>query len=261
MEHYQLLKYAHLIPAVLLLAGVIAHAFMLWKAHRAGDAAVITRKLRVTRLYSLPALGVLALSLPVSGWWLVHTVGLPLGASWLLYSAVMFGVLMIIGLLLHGSPERYMRAVDISVRGIGGIVLLIPFYAGIMGMMVGANAAGLSLGRQVTDTLIAWSSAESFPVLAFLSAGLVNVFVPSGGGQWAVQGPIMLPAGAALGVAPEVTAMAIAWGDAWTNMIQPFWALPLLGIAGLGARDIMGYCLLCLVFSGVVIAGGLYFLT
>ncbi len=64
----------------------------------------------------------------------------------------------------------------------------------------------------------------------------------------------MLPAGAALGVAPEVTAMAIAWGDAWTNMIQPFWALPLLGIAGLGARDIMGYCLLCLVFSGVVIA-------
>ena len=98
MEHYQLLKYAHLIPAVLLLAGVIAHAFMLWKAHRAGDAAVITRKLRVTRLYSLPALGVLALSLPVSGWWLVHTVGWPLGASWLLYSAVLFGLLVIFGI-------------------------------------------------------------------------------------------------------------------------------------------------------------------
>jgi len=154
-----------------------------------------------------------------------------------------------------------MRAIEESIRGIAGIVVQFPFYAGIMGMMVGANAAGVSLGRQVTDTFIAWSSAESFPVLAFLSAGLVNVFVPSGGGQWAVQGPIMLPAGAALGVAPEVTAMAIAWGDAWTNMIQPFWALPLLGIAGLGARDIMGYCLLCLVFSGVVIAGGLYFLT
>ena len=73
MEHYQLLKYAHLIPAVLLLAGVIAHAFMLWKAHRAGDAAVITRKLRVTRLYSLPALGLLAVSLPISGWWLTSS--------------------------------------------------------------------------------------------------------------------------------------------------------------------------------------------
>ena len=111
MEHYQLLKYAHLIPAVLLLAGVIAHAFMLWKAHRAGDAAVITRKLRVTRLYSLPALGVLALSLPVSGWWLVHTVGLPLGASWLLYSAVMFGVLMLFGILLHNRLGAWQKAV------------------------------------------------------------------------------------------------------------------------------------------------------
>lgn len=174
---------------------------------------------------------------------------------------IVISIFLFAGLLMHGTPERYMRAIEESIRGIAGIVVQFPFYAGIMGMMVGANAAGLSLGRQVTDTFIAWSSAESFPVLAFLSAGLVNVFVPSGGGQWAVQGPIMLPAGAALGVAPEVTAMAIAWGDAWTNMIQPFWALPLLGIAGLGARDIMGYCLLCLVFSGVVIAGGLYFLT
>jgi len=174
---------------------------------------------------------------------------------------IVISIFLFAGLLMHGTPERYMRAIEESIRGIAGIVVQFPFYAGIMGMMVGANAAGLSLGRQVTDTFIAWSSTESFPVLAFLSAGLVNVFVPSGGGQWAVQGPIMLPAGAGLGVAPEVTAMAIAWGDAWTNMIQPFWALPLLGIAGLGARDIMGYCLLCLVFSGVVIAGGLYFLT
>ena len=90
MEHYQLLKYAHLIPAVLLLAGVIAHAFMLWKAHRAGDAAVITRKLRVTRLYSLPALGVLALSLPVSGWWLVHLAGWPLSQLWLLAGSCLY---------------------------------------------------------------------------------------------------------------------------------------------------------------------------
>ena len=102
MEHYQLLKYAHLIPAVLLLAGVIAHAFMLWKAHRAGDVAVITRKLRVTRLYSLPALGVLALSLPVSGWWLVHLAGFPLGQTWLLLSSLLFAVLILFGLLLAG---------------------------------------------------------------------------------------------------------------------------------------------------------------
>ena len=172
---------------------------------------------------------------------------------------IVIGLFLFVGLALHGSPERYMRAVQDGIGGISGIVIQFPFYAGIMGMMVGANADGLSLGKQITDTFIAWSSADTFPVLAFLSAGLVNVFVPSGGGQWAVQGPIMLPAGQALGVAPAVTAMAIAWGDAWTNMIQPFWALPILGIVGLGARDIMGYCLLMLVYSGVVISGCLYF--
>ena len=111
MEHYQLLKFAHLIPAVLLLAGLVAHAFMLWKANRGGDAAVLTRKLRVTRLYSLPALGLLAVSLPVSGWWLVHTVGLSLGASWLLYSAILFALLMLFGLLLHGRLGAWQAAI------------------------------------------------------------------------------------------------------------------------------------------------------
>lgn len=115
MEHYQLLKYAHLIPAVLILAGFIAHTFMLWKANRSGDTAVLTRKLRVTRLYSLPAMGLVALSLPVSGWWLVHSVGLPLGATWLLCSAVLFGLLMLFGLLLHGRLGAWQAAVGGAV--------------------------------------------------------------------------------------------------------------------------------------------------
>lgn len=111
MEHYQLLKYAHLIPAVLILAGFIAHTFMLWKANRSGDAAVLTRKLRVTRLYSMPAIGLVTLSLPVSGWWLVHTVGLSLGATWLLFSAKLFGVLVLFGLLLHNRLGAWQKAV------------------------------------------------------------------------------------------------------------------------------------------------------
>ena len=89
----------------------------------------------------------------------------------------------------------------------------------------------------------------------FLSAGIVNFFVPSGGGQWAVQGPIMMPAGAKLGVPAAKTAMAIAWGDAWTNMIQPFWALPALGVAKLSAKDIMGYCVISLIVGGLIIMG------
>ena len=129
-----------------------------------------------------------------------------------------------------------------------------------MGIMTGANADGVSISSEVTEFFVNNATADSFPVFAFLSAGLVNIFVPSGGGQFAVQGPVMMPAGLALNVSPSVTAMAIAWGDAWTNMIQPFWALPLLGIAGLDARAIMGYCLIILAVSGAIITGGFWLL-
>ena len=115
---------------------------------------------------------------------------------------------------------------------------------------------GTSLAGAISEFFVSISNSVTFPVFCFLSAGIVNLFVPSGGGQWAVQGPIMMPAGLKLGVQPNVTGMGIAWGDAWTNMIQPFWALPALGIAGLSARDIMGYCLITLFFVGIVVCGG-----
>ena len=120
-------------------------------------------------------------------------------------------------------------------------LLQFPFYAGIMGMMVVQNEAGVSLAGVISQFFVNISNNVTFPMLSFLAAGIVNFFVPSGGGQWAVQGPIMMPAGAELGIGAGRTAMAIAWGDQWTNMIQPFWALPALGIAKLSARDIMGY--------------------
>lgn len=167
---------------------------------------------------------------------------------------VVIALFLFLGLAAHGTPERYGRAMEESARGISGIVLLFPFYGGIMGLMTGAAEGGTSLAAMLTQTFAAVSNSQTFPLLAFWSAGLVNVFVPSGGGQWAVQGPIMLPAGAQLGVSPVVSAMAVAWGDAWTNMIQPFWALPLLGIVGLDARAVMGYCLMALVYSGALIS-------
>ncbi|HNK58803.1 MAG TPA: TIGR00366 family protein, partial [Leptospiraceae bacterium] len=86
-------------------------------------------------------------------------------------------------------------------------------------------------------------------------AGLINLFIPSGGGQWAVQGPIVLNAAKELGISYSKVAMAVAWGDAWTNLIQPFWALPALAVAGLSIRDIMGFCIINLFFTGIVISG------
>jgi short-chain fatty acids transporter len=164
-------------------------------------------------------------------------------------------IFLIAGIILHKTPINFLRALNEAIRNTGGIVVQFPLYAGIMGMMVASGLAA-SISQWFVDV----STPTTFPFFTFLSAGLVNFFVPSGGGQWAVQGPIVMPAAQALGVPLGKAAMAIAWGDAWTNMIQPFWALPLLGIAGLGIRDIMGYCTVALVWSGVVISLALLFL-
>jgi uncharacterized membrane protein len=142
MEHYQLLKILHSAPGVLLLLGVLAHGFMLWKAARNGDSAVLQRKLKRTRLISLPVFGLLALSLPVSGWWLVNLAGFPLGLTWLLASSVLFGVLVLVGLLLNGrlaawqalgaspAPAKLLRFCAVYA---GLIVLLLLVIMGLMG--------------------------------------------------------------------------------------------------------------------------------
>ncbi|KAA0015944.1 short-chain fatty acid transporter [Salinicola corii] len=155
-----------------------------------------------------------------------------------------------LGLLLHRSAAAYLGAVEKAVGAARGIIVQFPLYAGIAGMMTHAD-----LVTQFSEAIISMASRETFPLWTFLSAGAVNFFIPSGGGQWAIQGPIMMKAAYALGADPARTIMAFTWGDGWTNQIQPFWALPLLGVAGLSARDIMGYLLIWLVISGVAIAG------
>ena len=163
-------------------------------------------------------------------------------------------IFFILGIIFHGTPKRFLAAIATAIKTAGGIIFQFPFYAGIMGMMVTSGLAGV-----ISEWFVSISTASTFPLFSFYAAGLVNFFVPSGGGQWAVQAPIMLDAAQTLGVSYSKTAMAIAWGDAWTNMIQPFWALPALAIAGLRAKDIMGYCVFVLLLSGIIISIGLFF--
>ncbi len=170
------------------------------------------------------------------------------------------GVIMIflaLGLVLHSTPVNYVRAFGKATTGAAGIILQFPFYAGIMGIVTGVGVSGISLGGVMAEACIQISNSVTYPLLTFLCAAVLNLFVPSGGGHWAVQAPVMFTAGANLGVDPGLTGMAIAWGDAWTNLIQPFWALPALAIARLDAKDIMGYCLIDLLVTGVIICGGL----
>lgn len=166
-------------------------------------------------------------------------------------------IFLSLGLMLHGSPLAYVRAFGKAATGASGIILQFPFYAGIMGIITGVGASGICMGTVIADACIKISNPTTYPLLTFLCAALLNMFVPSGGGHWAIQAPIMFTAGADLGVDAGLTGTAIAWGDAWTNLIQPFWALPALAIAKLSARDIMGYCLVDLLITGVIICGGL----
>jgi short-chain fatty acids transporter len=159
-----------------------------------------------------------------------------------------------LGLLLHGDLRAYMSAVARGGSAIVGIVIQFPLYAGIQGLMLGAGlAAGLSEafvgGAEWAADAWGVPLGASFPAATFTSAAIVNFFVPSGGGQWIVQGPIMCSAGDALGLPVEQTVMAIAYGDQLTNMIQPFWAIPLMGMTRVNAREFMGYCALLMLVA------------
>lgn len=157
----------------------------------------------------------------------------------------------VLALLLHGRPDRFLDACNKGLQGCVGIILQFPLYAGIMAVMA---ASGLS--ARLT-AIVSAAGPDLLAPLTFLSAGLLNLLVPSGGGQWAVQGPIIMEAARATGVAPATVLMAMAYGDQWTNMLQPFWALPLLAVTGVRARDIVGYTVLWMVAGGAWILLGL----
>ena len=159
---------------------------------------------------------------------------------------------LFLAIVLHGTPRRFLASLAEAIKGGSGIVIQFPFYAGIMAVMIDSG-----LAASLSEWMVSFATTKTLPLWTFLSAGLVNIFVPSGGGQWAVQSPVVIAAAQALDVDMARAAMAVAWGDAWTNMLQPFWALPVLAIAGLKAKDIMGYCLIQLIVSGIVISVGI----
>ena len=153
-----------------------------------------------------------------------------------------------LGLMLARSPVHYVRLVGDAGRNAGAILIQYPFYAGIMGLMVGSDLVGV-----IANWFTQFATAETLPFFAFLSGGLINMFVPSGGGQWAIQGPIFLDAAQSLGTDPARIVMGVAYGDQWTNLVQPFWTIPLLAIAGLHMRSILGFCFVIFLATGVTL--------
>jgi short-chain fatty acids transporter len=163
--------------------------------------------------------------------------------------------MLMLGLILHGSPLSYIAAVEDGARGCAGIIIQFPLYAGIMGMM---HASGLT--AQLAEAIGSTANSTTLAPLTCISAGIVNLFVPSGGGQWGVQGPIVIESAIAAGVPLPKAVMALAYGDQLTNMLQPFWALPLLAITGVKAREIVGYTAIVMFFGLIWTLGCLFLL-
>ncbi len=149
---------------------------------------------------------------------------------------------------VQGSLSEFQKASSEGAASAAGIVIQFPLYFGIVSMLHDCGAVAA-----ISDFATSMASQESLPVYTFFSAGFVNLLVPSGGGQWAIQGPILIDTANALNTPIESVAIAFAFGDGWTNMLQPFWALPLLGIMNLRAKDIIGATLLIWLTLGISI--------
>jgi len=165
-----------------------------------------------------------------------------------------FGFVMI-GLLLYASPTKYLQEFYDAVKGSAGVILLFPFYAGIIGIMTGTG-----LVDSMTTVLLSVANAETFPVVAWITGGILNVFVPSAGGEWTIIGGPMMMAGAELGIPHGQTIAAYAVGDAHTNLLNPFWAIPLLAITGLRAQNMFGYAITMMLLLIPFLTIVLYFL-
>ena len=156
-------------------------------------------------------------------------------------------LLLGLGILFHGSFKNFLKAVEEAIGGASGILIQFPLYFGIMGIMKSTGMVTM-----ISDGFIAVATSTTLPLFTFFSAAIVNVFVPSGGGQWAIQGPIVIESAVQLGVPLPKAIMALAYGDQITNMLQPFWALPLLGITKLKAKEILPYTLILMVAGSAV---------
>jgi short-chain fatty acids transporter len=159
---------------------------------------------------------------------------------------------LIAGLALHGSPLNYADAVKNAARQTGAMMLQYPIYGGIMGIM---TATGLA--EQISHGIADSASAYTLPFLSFVSSIFISLVIPSGGGHWAVQGPFTIPAAVALNASIPATTMAVAMGEEVANMLQPFWALPVVAIAGIGIQRVLGFTVLTFMVSTLIYGAAL----
>ena len=182
----------------------------------------------------------------IMGWLYIIYIFATKGFSALDINLVNF-IFLFSGLLLHRNIANYVRAVGEAVGGAAGIIFQFPLYAGIQGIIKYSGLVGI-----LSSAIVSISTPTTFYLWTFLTAAIINMFVPSGGGQWTVQGPIAIASAKMMGADIIKTSLMVGYGNTWTNMFQPFWAIALLGITGLKAKDIMGYSTAIMLCGGFI---------
>lgn len=156
-------------------------------------------------------------------------------------------IIVFLGIILLGTPVAYVEKLNEGVKTIGGIILQYPFYAGIMAVM-----AASGLVESIAGVFVNLASPASLPFLGLVSSFLINFFAPSGGGHWVIQGPFMIDAANAMHASLSQTAMSVMLGNAWNDLVQPFWILPALALSKLKLKDIMGYTVVMMIWVGII---------
>ena len=193
--------------------------------------------------------------------WLFSLAGLAtLGVAWATKGPTIdvntvIWVFLMLGVGLHGSAVAYYGAINEAAKQVGSMILLYPIYGGIMGILNGTGLAGV-----ISNAFVVVASAHTLPIWSFACSLFITFLVPSGGGHWAVQGPFVIPAAVQLGASPASTAMAVAAGENVAYMLQPFFALPVVAIAGIGIQRVMGYTAVTFLVSGVIWVGAILLL-
>ncbi len=156
-------------------------------------------------------------------------------------------IIVFLGIILLGTPQAYVEKLNEGVKTIGGIILQYPFYAGIMAIM-----AASGLVESIAGVFVDISSPQTLPFWGLMSSFLINFFAPSGGGHWVIQGPFMIDAANAMQASLSQTAMSVMLGNAWNDLVQPFWILPALALSKLKLKDIMGYTVVMMFWVGII---------
>ncbi|MFT3768374.1 MAG: TIGR00366 family protein [Minicystis sp.] len=144
--------------------------------------------------------------------------------------------LLTFGFLLHGTPARLMKAVREATPSVWGVILQFPIYAGIAAVITRTH-----LNESIAHLFVSISNQRTFPAIIALYSAVLGVFVPSGGSKWVIEAPYVMAAAHDLKVHLGWMVAVYDLGEAVANLVQPFWMLPILGLFGLRARDVMGY--------------------